>query len=84
MNVQVKLFMGFRRYLPPEAKSDEVVISLPEESTVNDLLNHLEIPGEEQKLLVINGVSQGTCQDESTYVLKDGDVVSVFPPVGGG
>jgi molybdopterin converting factor small subunit len=84
MNVDLKLFMDFRRYLPPDSVEGKAMVSLQEGATVDDLFKTLGIPINQPKVLVINGVSQGMDQDRNSHVLKDGDVVSVFPPVGGG
>jgi len=48
------------------------------------LLSTLGISEKEQKLLVINGVSQGASGEGNYHALKDKDVVLIFPPVGGG
>jgi len=48
-------------------------------SRVKDVLTRLSLPAEVPKILLVNGVKSG---DETT--LKDGDVLSVFPPLGGG
>lgn len=84
MNIELKLFMQFKNYLPSDSQDDKAIISLKEGATVDDLLKTIGIPNDEPKLLVINGVSQGTTTDSNTQVLKDRDVVSIFPPVGGG
>jgi molybdopterin converting factor small subunit len=34
--------------------------------------------------VVLNGISQGTSPEVNSRILKDGDIVAVFPPVGGG
>jgi molybdopterin converting factor small subunit len=84
MKIEVGLFMQFRKYLPVGAKENKAIVSLKEKATVDDLLNTLGIPEKEQKLLVINGVSQDTSGEGNYQALKDKDVVLIFPPVGGG
>ena len=46
---------------------------------VQDIMNVLEIPREEVNILLINGFHQ-----KPETEVKDGDVVSLFPAVGGG
>lgn len=84
VKVEVAMFMDFTKYFPAEASNGKVTISLVDGSTVKDLLNILNIPINEPKLLVINGLSQGISDKVNTRELKEGDVVAVFPPVVGG
>lgn len=44
-----------------------------------DIIRHLEIPVEEVAILLINGFHQ-----KPETPVKDGDIVALFPPVGGG
>jgi molybdopterin converting factor small subunit len=84
MNIEVRLFMHFRKYLPAGSQEDKALINLDESATIADLLHTLGVPDHEQKLLVINGVSLGTSGVDTLQVLRHKDVVMVFPPVSGG
>ena len=85
MQVEVRLFMDFRKYLPSDAVEGKAQVTIGEGTTVDGLLQKLGVPLEEPKILVINGVSHGACATSASHdPLKDGDVVAVFPPVGGG
>lgn len=44
-----------------------------------DILKRLDIPAEEVSILLINGFHQ-----KPETPVKDGDIVALFPPVGGG
>ena len=57
------------------------VAEIPAEgvSAAGDLLRRFEIPAEEVSILLINGF-----HSKPEDPVKDGDVVSLFPPVGGG
>ena len=48
-------------------------------STAGELLRRFDIPAEEVSILLINGF-----HSKPEDPVKDGDVVSLFPPVGGG
>ena len=48
-------------------------------STARDIIVHLDIPAGEVSILLINGFHK-TPDTE----VKDGDIVALFPPVGGG
>ncbi len=77
MRVQVKLFAGLRK-LAPEGKSP-FPLDLPEGATVGELLKVLGVPEDKPKILLVNGRHAGNDQ-----ALRDGDEVSIFPPVAGG
>jgi molybdopterin converting factor small subunit len=81
IDVQVKMFMNFKKYLPSESRDGRAVVSVQEGATLQDLMSMLGIPGDEQGTAVINGISYGVAD---TQVLRDGDVVSFFSPVAGG
>lgn len=76
--VEVRLFGHLRSYMPvPGAPSATVAIA--EGGTLGDLLEQLNIPPSDPKILLVNGVHAG--RDER---LSEGDRVSVFPPIAGG
>lgn len=84
MNIEVRTFINFKSYLPPDAKDGKAVLSIKDGSTFSDLLKVLGIPMEEPRIVVLNGVSQGTTPEVNTRVLQEGDIVAIFPPIGGG
>lgn len=84
MQVEVRMFMGYRKYLPSDASEGRAKMTVEDGTTVEGLLNKLGIPLNEQKILVINGVSHGACRTVADQPLKDGDIVSIFPPLAGG
>ena len=59
----------------------EKVTMLPPEGIASaaDILSLLDIPAEEVSILLINGFHR---KPESA--VQDGDIVALFPPVGGG
>lgn len=74
MRVTVKLFASFRdgRFKVEER-------DLPEESRVLDILELLNIMLEEIAICLVNGRNVN-----EQFVLKNGDTLALFPPVGGG
>ncbi len=79
MKVEVRLFATFTRYLPDHAEGHKIVLELADGTTAKQVLVQLRVPLEEIKLVFINSVHA-----EIEDVLKDGDRMGVFPPVGGG
>lgn len=76
MKVTVKLFASLRKYCKD---LNNQTIELPDGITVEELLKSFGVPVEEAPIVLINGVGV-----EKGHVLKDGDVLSVFPLIGGG
>jgi molybdopterin converting factor small subunit len=80
MNIEVKLFFDLAKYLPPEAsKSNSVSISLKEGSTIQELIDKLNLPPKMTKVILVNGI-----KPKNETKLKDGDLVAIFPPMAGG
>ncbi len=79
MKVQVELYATLSKFLPPGAEGRKAMLELPEAATVGDLLARLDIPAEMAALLLVNGTHQ-----PPETVLKDGEVVAIFPPLAGG
>ncbi len=81
MQVEVKMFMKFRKYLPPDSKDDKAFVTLDEGATLLDLRSALNIPPDEHGGTVIDGVAY---PEDSDHRLKDGDSVGFFASVAGG
>ena len=79
MKVEVCLFATLGRYLPRGARGDRVILEVPDRSTVGEVLASLDIPSDLDRLQVVNGHDAAPEQ-----MLRDGDVLSVFPPLAGG
>ncbi len=73
--IRLKLYATLRKFRPDD--TDE--LDIEPGSSVNDILKQLGIPDTEAKLIFINGKkgSIGT-------ILKGGERLGIFPPVGGG
>ena len=74
MRVTVKLFATFR-----EGRFKVEERELPQESRLLDVLQPLNIKPEEIAICLVNGRNVN-----ELHVLKDGDTIALFPPVGGG
>jgi molybdopterin converting factor small subunit len=79
MKIEIALFATLSKYLPPGAQNRRAVIEVKDGSTVRDILNQLGVPGELPNILLVNGR-----QAPESTVLKDGETLSVFPPLAGG
>ena len=74
INIKVRLFATLRKN-----HNKEIIIKLPQESTIKDIIINLNIPESEAAILLVNG-KRANLEDS----LKDNDVVAIFPAVGGG
>ncbi len=75
IKIVLKLFVTLAAFLPEDADN----FTIPEGTTVEMVMKDLTIPLDAVKLIFVNGKKQ-----DSTYVLKHGDRLGLFPPVGGG
>ena len=74
MKVEVKLFAAFRK-----GRFVQKQLEVPDDACLKDVLDHLDITAEEVSLPLINGVYSNV-----NDTISDGDVLSIFPAVGGG
>ena len=79
MEVKVKLFSTLRDYLPKDSDGKSCQIEIDEKTTIEQILTQMNVPEEIPKIILVNGLQGSTDQ-----TLKDGDVLSIFPPVAGG
>jgi sulfur carrier protein len=79
MEIEVKLFATLRDYLPKGSGRFSSRMEIDDHTKVQDILAKLKIPEEIPKIILINGV-----HGKKDQVLKEGDVLSLFPPVAGG
>lgn len=80
MIIEVKVFSFLRQYAPVSDRCrDGDRWEIPEGAKVAHALGLLNIPEDQDKILLVNG--RGA--NEKT-ALKEGDVLLVFPPIEGG
>ena len=74
-HIEIKLFATLQRFMPASAENYPIETG----TTIRSLLQQLDIPENKAKLIFIDGV-----KTELTTVLKGGERIGIFPPVGGG
>ena len=72
--IEVRFFATLR-----QGRGKNAEVPAEEVATALDLFRRFDIPAEEVSILLINGF-----HSKPEDPVKDGDVVSLFPPVGGG
>jgi sulfur carrier protein ThiS len=75
--IKVVLFSVFREKLPRENRG-RTTIELPDDSTLKDLLDKLDIH------ITATCSVNGQLEYDQSIRLKDGDEVQIFRPIGGG
>ena len=73
--IRLKLYATLRKFGP----DDNDDLDIEPGSSVNDILKQLGIPDTDAKLIFING-KKGSINT----ILKGGERLGIFPPVGGG
>lgn len=74
-HIQIKLFASLQKFMPATAENYTIEVGI----TVGALLQQLDIPQDMIKLVFVDNVHAGL-----TSILKGGERVGIFPPVGGG
>ena len=75
MKVTVKVGSYLRHYV----KKHQIILDFDKEVSVEEALKGISIPKKIPLLILVDGIHQ-----RKDYVLKDGEVISVYPPIGGG
>ncbi len=76
ISVTVKFFATLREYGP-----DKEVLTIVKNSKIKLLFDKYNIPKNERRaIILVNGRPH---KDQNT-ILEDGDIISIFPPIGGG
>jgi molybdopterin converting factor small subunit len=76
ITITVKFFATLREFGP-----EKEVLTIPENSEVKILFDKYKIPNDQRRAIIL---VNGRPHKELKTVLKEGDIVSIFPPIGGG
>lgn len=79
MEIEVRLFAMLRNCLPQGAQGFGFKKHLDGEMTAGQLIKELALPHDMPIIIVVKSI-----QVDESYIVKDGDVISLFPPLGGG
>jgi molybdopterin converting factor small subunit len=79
MKIEIALYATLSKYLPPGAQNRKAVMEVKDGTTVREVMDQLGIPQDLSNILLVNGR-----QSPDSAVLKDGEILSIFPPLAGG
>lgn len=79
MQIRVELFLHFRDRAPPAPPGEPVLLELPTPASARDVLAHFGIPEQAAKVVLVDGRIQPL-----DAPLREGQTITVFPPLEGG
>lgn len=88
MRIVLKLYAMLRDHLPPEAngqrrKSNELPLDVPDETTVQGVIDRCNLPTRMVHLVLVNGVYIAP-QARARHALGANDELAIWPPIAGG
>lgn len=83
IKVTLKLYAMLTKYLPKHAVKNQAEIKVEEVTNLQAILEFHRVPTEHCHLVLVNG-HYAAPSERAEIILKDGDVVAVWPPVAGG
>jgi sulfur-carrier protein len=84
MRITFKLYASLTQHLPAEARqSNQVALDIPPETPIAKIIEPFGLPPKLVHLVLINGVYVPP-EERLSRVLKEGDVLAIWPPIAGG
>ena len=83
IKIRLKLYAMLSKYLPNYAEKNEAVLKIAVKTNVQSILEAYNVPNEYCHLVLVNG-HYAAPSERRKIILKEGDVVAVWPPVAGG
>ena len=84
MKIKFKLFATLQDLLPAGAVKNIVEIEVAEDVSLNDIIDEYRVPRELAHLVLVNGIFHCETDRDQRGVLKEDDVLAIWPPVAGG
>jgi sulfur carrier protein ThiS len=84
MKITFKLYASLTDYLPAEARyGNRVSLDLEEGTSIAQVIEPFGLPQKMVHLVLVNGVYVAPAEHMS-HVLKQDDVLAIWPPIAGG
>ena len=80
MPINVKLYATFRKFAPPGTELGESFKIDIENKTISDVIDFLKIPKEKGVIVMVNGIRITNLD----HLMRDNDLIVIFPVLGGG
>ncbi len=79
MDIEIRLFHGLNKYLPPGEGNYSRQLKVPSGASVEEVLADLGLPKDVAMIHLVGGRTVS-----GRYILQPGDVLSAMLPAGGG
>jgi molybdopterin converting factor small subunit len=79
IKLEIEVFAFLKDYLPEKLRNGVNSVFLENPTSISEFLRSISIPDGIEKIVIVNERFE-----PPNYVLKDGDVVRIFPPLDGG
>ena len=83
MKITLELYASLMRRLPPGSGMHDTQVEVAADTTLNQLIDRFHIPREMAHIVLVNGFFKRV-EERDEPLLKEGDKVSIWPPVAGG
>jgi sulfur carrier protein ThiS len=83
MQITLKLYATLSEYLPPGAVRNVVTLNVPEDTTVDGVIEQLRLPRRLVHLVLVNG-TYVTPEERTSMRFRENDALAIWPPVAGG
>ncbi len=84
MKITFKLYATLQDLLPAGAVKNAVTIEVPDSVTLNQVIDQHKVPRELAHLVLVNGIFHCAEDRDAPGMLKENDVLAIWPPVAGG
>jgi molybdopterin synthase sulfur carrier subunit len=79
MRIEVALYAGLTQYLPSGTRNQRAILEVRNGATVREVMKQLGMPPDIRGIPVLGGKRAA-----ADAVLKEGETLAIFPPLGGG
>ncbi len=84
MRITLKLYATISQHLPAGSVKNTVEIDVDDDASLHDIIDKYNVPRELAHLVLINGVFVCDADRDQGGLLKQDDVLAIWPPVAGG
>lgn len=83
MNITFKLYASLSEHLPSGAHNNAIAVEVPDDATIDWVIDHYQVPRKMTHLVLVNGVFFAP-EARAEQALAPGDTLAIWPPIAGG
>ncbi len=84
MRIIFKLYASLTDYLPPQVRTaNQLPLDVAEGTSIEKVIEPFGLPAKMVHLVLVNG-SYVAPEHRLSHVLREGDVLAIWPPIAGG